>query len=338
MGTVDFEIKYDLRNPGAWFRPWSEHYRVCLEQVEWAEAHGFTRVHLHEHHFAEDGYLPSPFLIASAIAARTSRIKISLSIIILPLAHPVRLAEDIAVLSHLSGGRLEVILGAGARREEFEGYGVRLSDRAAIMDEGVELLAALLSGETVTASGGFWEISGARVTPELPAPPAILLGGATRPAARRAARLADGFVAATPAALEMWREEMRALGRDPDLGDGRSMTPPVGPRNFLHVAHDPEAAWAVIAPHALHESAMYAKWAGGGRRSIYTSADDGQALRESGTYGVLTPDETINLVGQLHEHGHDRIIMHPMMGGMDPAVGMESLRLVTDEVMARLGG
>ena len=102
---MDFEIKYDLRNPPAWHKPWADVYAHFLDQVVWADDNGFTTVMLHEHHFSEDGYLPSPFTAASAIAALT-RPPIRLSLVCYRqhrCRSPKRAVSDIII-----GGRLEV--------------------------------------------------------------------------------------------------------------------------------------------------------------------------------------------------------------------------------------
>ncbi|MBI2867676.1 MAG: LLM class flavin-dependent oxidoreductase, partial [Chloroflexi bacterium] len=121
---MHFRARFDLRNPPQWRQPFDRFYAQFLDQVAWLDAHGFDRVSLSEHHFVEDGYLPSPFTMAAAIAARTKRIRIHLSIVVLPLKHPVQVAEDAAVVDILSGGRLDLAVAGGYRNDEFEGYGI----------------------------------------------------------------------------------------------------------------------------------------------------------------------------------------------------------------------
>ena len=118
----------------------------------WAEDHGGLAAVLCEHHGSEDGYLPAPMILASAIAARTQRLALSL-ILLLPFYEPVRLAEDMAVLDIISGGRASYILALGYRPEEFEHFGVALSDRGRLADEKLPLLRRLLAGETVVHDG-----------------------------------------------------------------------------------------------------------------------------------------------------------------------------------------
>ncbi len=155
------------------------------------------------------------------------------------------------------------------------------------------------------------------------------MGGASPAAARRAARLADHFIPSVPGLFEVFRAERQRLGR-PDPGP---LPPTSG--NFLHVAEDPDAAWQRIAPHALHETNAYAAWLGDAEDfSPYQASNDADSLRASGLYPVLTPEETVERLRALSPSG--TVMLHPLMGGMDPALGWESLRLLESRVMPAL--
>jgi alkanesulfonate monooxygenase SsuD/methylene tetrahydromethanopterin reductase-like flavin-dependent oxidoreductase (luciferase family) len=114
-------IRYSIRNPPEWALPSGYLYNRILDQIEWAEQAGFDRAAVCEHHFAGDGFLPSLLPMAAAIAARTKRILIGTEILLLPLHHPVRVAEDAAFVDIISGGRFELAVGAGYREEEYAG-------------------------------------------------------------------------------------------------------------------------------------------------------------------------------------------------------------------------
>jgi hypothetical protein len=81
---IRFGLWYDFRNPPQWRQPSDRLYREILDQIAWAENHGFDDVWLSEHHFIEDGYLPSILPVAAAIAARTQRIRIVCGVLLLP--------------------------------------------------------------------------------------------------------------------------------------------------------------------------------------------------------------------------------------------------------------
>ena len=211
-----FAIRYDLRNPPEWRRPFEEHYAHFLDQVAWADKHGFETLTLSEHHFSEDGYIPSMFPVAAAVAARTKSIRIVLSLVLLPLKHPVQVAEDGALVDIISNGRLELMLGGGYVNGEFEGYGISIKSRGGRMEEGTEIIKRCWEEEEFSFQGKYWDLKSVRVMPkpvQKPRPP-VLMGGSSPAAARRAARLADGFSPTSPRLMKQWREEMARLGKD----------------------------------------------------------------------------------------------------------------------------
>src|SRR5581483_3104022 len=113
--AVRIGLYLDLRNPPAWRCPWPVHYARSLEWIEEAERRGAGSIWLSEHHFFEDGYLPQPLTFAAAVAARTRRVHIGTAVYLAALRPAVQVAEEAAVVDLLSGGRLELGLGAGYR-------------------------------------------------------------------------------------------------------------------------------------------------------------------------------------------------------------------------------
>jgi alkanesulfonate monooxygenase SsuD/methylene tetrahydromethanopterin reductase-like flavin-dependent oxidoreductase (luciferase family) len=315
-------LRYDLRAP-AFGAPPEALYRAALDQCAWAEQHGFGMATLSEHHGSDDGYCPSPLVMAAAVAGRTSTLRILVAALIVPLYDPIRLAEDLAVLDLASGGRVDLVLGAGYRAEELAMFDRRMDQRAALVEEGIAVLRAAWTGEPFEYRG-----RQVRVTPRPARPqgPGLLMGGSTPAAARRAARLGDGFVPVDPSLWPAYAEACRELGKA-----AGPPPPPQGAR-FIHVADDPDEAWARIAPHALHETNSYGAWlAAADALGPYEPSDDADALRASGAYVVLTPDECVALV---QETGS--LLLHPLMGGLDPDLAWESLELVANKVIPRL--
>lgn len=316
-------LRYDLRCLEDAER--AARYRAALDQSEFADEHGFDYVRLNEHHGAPDGYLPSPLVAAAAVGARTSRLKVRVTVLLLPLHDPIRVAEDAAVADLFSGGRLELVVGAGYVPREFELFGRELSDRVGLLEAGIGTLRAAWAGEPVGAHG-------VTVTPR-PAGGRIPLyvGGSTKAAARRAARIGDGF---EPSAEELGAEYERERAR---LGrtdcDPHARPTAVGVMRFMHVARDPEAAWEQIASHALHEMNSYGEWAQQSAKSApaYRPVSDIAEVVASGIYRVVTPEECVAYARTL---GADNTIeLHPLMGGMPIELGWESLRLFVDEVL-----
>src|SRR5260370_5758450 len=192
---IRFGVWYDLRKPPEWRQASDRLYSEMLDQIAWAESHGFDDVWLSAHHFIEDGYLRSILPVAAAIAARTKRIRIASCMLLMPFHNPVRLAEDIAVVDVISGGRFELGVGVGFKLEEFESFGVPFKERGSRTNQSLEIIRRALAGETVTFRSEFFDFKNIKVTPEpiqKPHPP-IWLGGFTPAALRSSVRYADAF-------------------------------------------------------------------------------------------------------------------------------------------------
>ncbi len=317
-------LRYDMRAP-AFGAPAAALYAAALEQAAFGDEHGFDTVQLSEHHGSDDGYLPAPLVLAAAIAGRTKGIRLEIAALILPLHDPLRVAEDVAVLDLASGGRVDLVIGAGYLPAEFAMFERAIEDRPRLVEEGIRALEQAWTGEDFLYRGRT-----VRVTPRpLQRPrPSLALGGSSPAAARRAARLADRFVPALPYLWKHYQAERERLGLP---------VPPAGRAGplFLHVAEDPDKAWARIAPHALHEANSYGRWMADTRTAgPYEPMADAAALRASGMYRVVTPEECIALANDLGPTG--TLLLHPLMGGLAPDVGWSSLELFTARVLPRI--
>ncbi len=321
-------LRYDLRCPPFSRVSHADLYAAALEQCAWADRLGFAAVMLSEHHGSPDGYLPSPLVFGAAVAARTRNLRIQFAALIAPLHDPVRLAEDLAVLDVVSGGRIIPVLAGGYVESEFRTFGRQLSDRPRVMEEIVPFLERAWSGEPFEYQGRT-----VRVTPrpvQRPRPP-IFMGAASAPAARRAARHADYLIPQLPEFWEIFRQERIRLGK-PDPGP---LAPSTG--NFVYVAEDPDAAWAKIAPYAMHEMNAYGRWMSeAGTAGPYRPIEDPDALRATGAYPVLTPQQ---LIDQIRSLGPTcAVLVHPLMGGMDPELSWASLELIERKVLPAIQG
>src|SRR5438876_9524848 len=122
--------------------PRGERLDRCIEDViaeaQLAEASGFDSCFFGEHHQDTDGFLPSPLIVAPAVAARTRSLRMGTSVILLPLHHPVRVAEDAITLDLVSKGRLIIGVGVGYQPADFSAFNVPMKHRAAMFEEGVE--------------------------------------------------------------------------------------------------------------------------------------------------------------------------------------------------------
>jgi alkanesulfonate monooxygenase SsuD/methylene tetrahydromethanopterin reductase-like flavin-dependent oxidoreductase (luciferase family) len=313
-------MRFDLRAPdfGA---DKSDLYRTCLEMVEWGDARGFDLMRMSEHHAADDGYLPSPLVLAAGIAARTTHARIRVSALLVSMHDPIRMAEDIAVLDNMSNGRVEIIAGTGYRETEFAMFGQQVADRVARLEDGIAVMRAAWTGEEFDYNG-----RPTRVTPrpiQTPGPP-IFLAGSTSGAAKRAARIADGFVPVARSLYKVYVEECQRLGRTP--GPDAAVAGP----SFVHIAEDPERDWATIERHALHETNSYAEWLREGKSSGPFVPADASTIQANPGYRVLTPDQCIEF---LRDEAPDLLVFHPLLAGLNPDLGWSSLELFADRVL-----
>ena len=319
-------LRYDLRLPDFSTSSPTDRYAACLEQCAWADGLGFETAAISEHHGVDDGFLPAPLILAGAIAARTKKMMVMISALLVPFHEPLRLAEDLAVLSLISNGRVGIVAGLGYRDEEFEYFGIDRKARVKMLEESIEVLRKAWTGEEFDYRGHV-----AKVTPPPASPPMILLGGSTDKAARRAARLRLPFMPAVgdPALAEVYRAACAEEGFEAGW-----VLLPSGP-GFVHVTDDPERDWARLAPFAMHEARTYHSWQQEGQRSqVHVDAESVEDLKVSGVYAVVTPDECVELAGALGPMGS--LVFHPLMGGMDIDLGWESLQLFADKVLPRL--
>jgi alkanesulfonate monooxygenase SsuD/methylene tetrahydromethanopterin reductase-like flavin-dependent oxidoreductase (luciferase family)/AcrR family transcriptional regulator len=322
-------LRYDMRSP-AIGAPHDRLYRAAVEQCAWADEHLGAGASVSEHHHCDDGYCPSPLVLAGAIAGATRDMRITVAASVLPLHDPVRLAEDIAVADLVSGGRLLVVLAAGYRPVEFAMLGRDYDARGRALAEGVEVLQRAFTGEPFEHAGRRVMV---RPRPAQEPHPPLVLGASTPGTARRAARLGDGMMPATPdpAIVEAYLDERARLGRGPGIMMTANL--PMG----VHVTEDPEKAWPAVGPHFLHEARSYAEWeAERPGANPYPGPATWEDLRELGFYAVITPDECVRLWESLGPH--DALFLHPLVGGLDPDIGWESLDLFEREVLPRITG
>jgi alkanesulfonate monooxygenase SsuD/methylene tetrahydromethanopterin reductase-like flavin-dependent oxidoreductase (luciferase family) len=319
-------LRFDLRNPAFAGTSMADRYAAAIDMAEWADSLGVSAsVSMSEHHGSEDGYIPSPAVILAAMASRTKAVRFSVAALIAPFHDPLRIAEDFCVLDNISRGRVDLIVAGGYVPEEFAMFGIPLNERPKRVTEVVKTFKAAFSGQPFEYRGRTVQITPA---PFRPGGPLVIMGGSSEPAARRAARIADGFVPSSADCWEFYRDEMAKLGK-PDPGPARG-----GETEVVTLARDPDAAWDAMAPFFMHETNAYGAWrAAADKPGPYHSVADYAELKAANRYHVLTPEQ---MIAQMKAMPMPYAGFHPLVGGMPIDLAWDSLRLFEREVLPAL--
>lgn len=317
-------MRFDMRVPGMSAAQIAEQYQAAIDMAQWVDDKGAFALAISEHHASEDGYIPAPLLLASSMAAVTSNVSIMVAATLLPLYDPVRLAEEMIVIDHISRGRVSYVLGIGYRPDEYALYDLDFKQRGAIADS---KLAKLL--ETFRLANENQVMP--RVTPMSYSPgrPTLFWGGGSKPAARRAGRNGLGFLAQNnaPGLEETYQQACRDAGFEP----GPCLLPPDDMPGIVFVHPDPDQGWDEIGHHLLADATSYAEWnaEAGLRSTIHTDSKSVEQLRqEQGNYRIVTVEEAVSLVRQW-----GRLPLHPLCGGVPADIAWTYLRRVVNDVL-----
>jgi len=311
-------------------------FSECLEEVLLAEELGFDSAWLEEHHSVKNHYWPSPIVALGGIATRTSRILLGTDIIVLPFYHPVRIAEDIALLEIMSKGR--IILGAaiGYRPEEFALYQVPLEKRGEWFEEAIRLIQQLWREEVVQFNGKFYQLEGLKIEPRPTQSPPLWLGGWGKLSLKRAAFLGDAWVPGPTAGLAKlleakvtYQEFMRSAGKDP------AAVPTPLTREVV-IADSDEKAWEMAERHLLIN---YRDEYGGGKwKHPLIGAEDTARVDQIDDISydrflVGSPDTVVRKLRNFESaFGVDHLICRLYFPGMPHEFIMKELKLLAGEV------
>jgi alkanesulfonate monooxygenase SsuD/methylene tetrahydromethanopterin reductase-like flavin-dependent oxidoreductase (luciferase family) len=323
----DFRIGlcYDFRNPPDSGISNPALYAAALDQIAWADNAGFDLIWFTEHHFVADGYLPSWVPVAAAAAARTRRVRFSSDICLLPFNNPVRLAEDLAVLDNLSDGRVEIGIGLGYAPHEFKGFGLPVSHRVSLAEEGLEVLQRCFAGERFSYQGRRYTFNDVVITPGYvqPGGPPLWVAAMSAAGARRAARFKANLLPQGQRAesLAPWRAAVTAAGGNP--ADHR-----IGIIRGVLVTDDADADWPLVRKAERYRMQLY-------QRFFDESGEGfGQGERIPQTWIVGDAAHcTDTIVAFIAEFGVTDLVTWGAPPGIHPMAMQKSLARLIDEVV-----
>ena len=346
---MNFGLILTGENPQPWQVPSAQLYRSMLNQAVLAEELGYDSVWTAEHH-GTDEYWPAQFPVLAAIAARTSCIRIGTYIVILPLYHPLQVAEEAATLDALSDGRFDLGVGQGYVVEEYAAYGISRRERPSRMEEGLTILRGLWEQETFSFEGKHFKVApfSLRPRPVQPRLP-IWVAGRTEKAIDRAARHGCHLAGAGSAtAAQLYDASLRRHGRDPKDFYRATL-------RLVYLADTRERAWEECAPHVLHRMKVYTEKlneAGDDRRAGtdgYFGVDPlpppeglrtAQGLQFFGAPLIIgTPEDAIQEITRSREEADvTHLVMWMQIGGIDLRRAEHSMRLFAKEVIPHFRG
>ena len=328
-----------------------EAFRYAFELVDKAEELGVDSVWLAEYHFNPGRVLASPVTISSAVAARTERIRIGLAVLLLPLGNPIRIAEEVATLDHISEGRLEFGIGRGTFPNVHEGFNTPFSESRPRFEESLEIILKAWTNESFSFTGEYYSYQDLTVTPkpyQTPHPP-IHVGVTSAETFPIIGRMGYPILINPSRVFSLLElkpyieEYRRAWSESGHEGEGK-----VGLRIPIYVAESAERAYSEPRESALNSMerlgnrlAEYANY-GEGTRGWQAQSDRIQEmdyddwLRDKVAYG--TPDAVVERLGSLQEElGLDQVMFEVNFGSLIPHERQLScLKLFTEEVIPQL--
>ena len=328
---------------------WSEQrvYESSLEQMLAAEALGYSSVWIAEHHFNDYGLCPAPPVLASYVAARTSRLRLGMGVSLLPLHHPVDLAEQLAVLDVVSGGRLDVGIGRGGTLQDYQTFKSDREDSRTRVEEGVAMMQRCWSGEPFDFDGRFHSAEKLHVRPrpvQRPHPP-VYIAANSEDSVRSAARLGLPTLSSFFVPVEelkrrhqIYREESQKAGRsDAEI---EALERQSWGMRVVHVAPDRETAVRACEPgfmgYQRRMSVLRSEGTGG---SIPGSFDRSilrlrpfQEYLDNGMAIIGTPAEVRKGLQEFVDAtGYQRVLLLMAIPGLPIADAMRSMRLFAEE-------
>ncbi len=313
------------------------YYRDALEEVARGEELGFDSVWMEEHHSVVNHYWPSPLPVLAGFASRTSKVILGTDILVAPFYHPVRLAEDVAMLDVMSNGRFVLGVAIGYKPDEFALYGAELERRGARFEEQLAVMKGLWTQEALVFKGTYYTVEGKLEPKPVTKPhPPLWIGGWGDITLRRAATLGDNWVPGPTADLGRLLTGKKQFLANREAA-GRSAPPAEWPLTRDVIIADTDKQARELAER--HIMVSYRKEYAGGWRHPFIDASiatDLDALMKN-RFLVGGPDQVIKaLTPFVKEYGMTHLICRLFFPGMPHAHIMRELDLLAREVMPAL--
>ena len=313
------------------------YYKESLEEVTRAEELGFHSVWMEEHHAVTDHYWPSPLTVLAGYATRTSAMTLGTDIVVAAFHHPVRLAEDVAMLDVMSNGRVVLGIAIGYKPDEFALYGVDLEKRGARFEEQLAIMKGLWTQETVSFKGRYYTVDG-RIEPKpvtKPHPP-LWIGGWGDITLRRAATLADNWIPGPTADLKrLLAGKKQFLANRAAAGKTSPITEWPLTRDVI-IADTDRKARELAEQHIM---ISYRKEYAGGWKHPFIDASiatDLDKLMED-RFIIGGPDQVVPKIKKfIADYGMTHLICRTFFPGMPHAHIMRELELLAKEVIPAL--
>ncbi|GAB7092821.1 LLM class flavin-dependent oxidoreductase [Halorubrum luteum] len=313
-------------------QPHSKRYNEMLELGSHAEACGFDKAWISEHHFVDDGYLPSVLSFCAALGARTKELTIGTGIALAPFYNPIRFAEDAATIDLVTDGRFEAGFAIGWTDEEFDVFDVPKARRVPYTEELIEIVEHAWTDGTFSYHGSVYEYDEVDVNPKPESDIPIWLGGTVDAAVERAARLGDGYFA-TPTPLdELVRRRDLAIETRRDHGIEEDEPFEIAEWRYAFVSEDGDA-WERAKQGAWYIKRQYIEWATGEPQPEELPESMAGDLREECLMG--TPEEVAEMLRRRRDaFGDDyRAVARMTLPGVSADAIRESMRLFGEEVV-----
>ena len=326
--------------------PLSAFYEERLKVVEAFDRTGFYAYHIAEHHFTPLGLAPSPSVFLSAVGQRTKKLRFGTFVYVLPLHHPLRVVEEICMLDHLSGGRLEMGFGRGSVPYEVSYYGQDAEDRQQIYAERLELILKAFTAETLTWDGRYDQFKNVpmELTPYQKPHPPLWYGAHSPDSAERAARrglsiVTNDMPGNTRAIAERYKATWRELQAAQTGAPADAAPPKIGMVRFILVADSDGEAMTIASRAYLRwrESFSHAWKMNGTLPKSPLRADRFDTLIDQGQAIAGSP-ETVRafLAAQIEECGVNYVVGQFCFGDLTLDEMQRSVDLFSGQVMPSL--